>query len=104
MPTYIFHNTETDEYWEELMKISEMESFLEEYPAVKVVPQAPMIVTGVNVKGGRNDGAFNEVMSKVAEANPYSPHAEKYGSKDSKSVKRRELVDKHLKRKKKLKW
>ena len=103
MPTYIFHDTKSDEYWEELCSISAMTEFLKENPHVKQVPQAPSIVAGVSIKG-RTDGAFSEVMSKVADANPYSPHADKYGSKDSKSVKRRQLVDKHLRKKKEIKW
>lgn len=99
MPTYIFHNKETDEYWEELCSISAMMEFLKENPHIKQVPQAPMIVTGVNIKN-KLDGGWNETLSRVAESNPYSPLAEKHGATDSKSVVRRNLVNKHFRGKK----
>ncbi len=99
MPTYIFHDTESDEYWEELCSISAMTEFLKENPHVKQVPQAPMIVTGVSIKD-KTDGGWNETLQKVAESNPYSPLAEKHGAKDSKSVVRRNLVNKHFRGKK----
>lgn len=99
MPTYIFHDTKTDEYWEELCSISEMTEFVKDNKHIRIVPQAPMIVTGVSIRD-KTDGGWNETLSKVAEANPYSPLAEKHGAKDSKSVVRRNLVNKHLRRKK----
>ena len=99
MPTYIFHDTEKDEYWEELCKISEMQEFLKENPNVQNVLQAPNVVTGVSIKD-KSDGGWNETLSRVADANPYSPLADKHGSKDSKSVQRRNLVNKHMRGKK----
>ena len=99
MPTYIFHDTEKDEYWEELCSISTMTEFLKENTHVKQVPQSPMIVTGVSIKY-KTDAGWNETLSRVAESNPYSPLAEKHGTKDSKSVVRRNLVNKHFRGKK----
>ncbi len=99
MPTYIFHNKETDEYWEEICSIIEMIEFLKENPNVKQEPQSPMIVTGVSIKD-KTDGGWNETLSRVAEGNPYSSLAEKHGAKDSKSVVRRNLVNKHFRGKK----
>ena len=99
MPTYIFHDTRSDEYWEELCSISAMTEFLKENPHVKQVPQAPSIVAGVTIKD-KTDGGWNETLSRVAEANPYSALADKHGAKDSKSVVRRNLVNKHFRGKK----
>lgn len=99
MPTYVFHNTETDEYWEELCSISQMTEFLKENPHITKIPQAPMIVTGVSIRD-KTDGGWNETLARVAEANPFSPLAEKHGAKDSRSVVRRKLVDKHFRGKK----
>ena len=94
MPTYKFLNHDTGEEWEEFMGISAADEFLAANPNIqRLVNGAPGIV------GGTGDGVkprsdFNEVMSRIAEQNPYSPLADTYGKKDPTSVK----VEKPLKR------
>lgn len=46
MPIYKFLNTQTEEEWEELMSISEMESKLLEHPHVKLLFNGAPMVTG----------------------------------------------------------
>ena len=92
MPTYRFLNHETGEEWEEFMGISAADEFLAENPNIeRLVNGAPGLVSG---SGDRtkptND--FKEVMSRIADQNPYSPLADTYGKKDPTSVKLRETV------------
>lgn len=46
MPIYKLRNTQTDEEWEELMSISEMEQKLEEHPHVELLINGAPMVTG----------------------------------------------------------
>ena len=46
MPIYKFRNNQTQEEWEELMSISEMESKLEEHPHVELLINGAPMVTG----------------------------------------------------------
>jgi predicted nucleic acid-binding Zn ribbon protein len=99
MPTYQFLNTETDEEFEVLMKISEREEYLKNNPHIQPVLTAPALVSGVstsNSRTGRVPSGFNEVLSKVAEKHPTSKVAERYGKKSIKQVKTEQIVKKHL--------
>jgi hypothetical protein len=99
MPTYQFLNTETDEEFEVLMKISEREEYLKNNPHIQPVLTAPALVSGVstsNSRTGRVPSGFNEVLSKVAEAHPTSKVAQRFGKKSIKQVKTEQIVKKHL--------
>jgi predicted nucleic acid-binding Zn ribbon protein len=99
MPTYQFLNTETDEEFEVLMKISEREEYLKNNPHIQSVLTAPALVSGVstsNSRTGRVPSGFNEVLSKVAEAHPTSKVAQRFGKKSIKQVKTEQIVKKHL--------
>jgi predicted nucleic acid-binding Zn ribbon protein len=99
MPTYQFLNTETDEEFEVLMKISEREEYLKNNPHIQPVLSAPALVSGVstsNSRTGRVPSGFNEVLSKVAEAHPTSKVAQRFGKKSIKQVKTEQIVKKHL--------
>jgi len=98
MPTYLFRDKETDEVWEEFMSYSQRQTFLEENPDVEPVITAPAIVSGVSGVTYKNDAGFNDMMSRVAAANPTSPLADKYGSKGIKESKTREAVKRQKKR------
>lgn len=94
MPIYSFYNEETGEVYDKLMKYVEKQPYLEEHPEVReVITGAPGIVGGTG-DGARVPDHFKEVMSRVADQNPFSPVAQQYGKKDSKSVKVRDVVDK----------
>lgn len=95
MPLYEFHDTTTDEKWDEFMSYDSMKEFLAENPDIRLVYK-------VNVVGGvggiKTDSGFNDMLRRVADANPGSPLAEKHGAKDTKSVKVREAVNKYKNR------
>jgi len=99
MPTYQFRNTQTDEEFEVLMKISEREEYLKNNPHIQSIITAPALVSGVstsNPRSGRVPSGFNEVLSKVAEAHPTSKVAQRFGKKSIKQVKTEQIVKKHL--------
>jgi hypothetical protein len=93
MPLYTFRNNDTDEHWDDLMGISESELFLQNNPNIVKVPVACNLIggTGDRVK---TDGGMNEMLSRIARANPTSPLAERYGSKGIKETKTRAAVNK----------
>jgi len=95
MPTYTFYNNQTGEQFDALMKISEREDYLITNPHIKQVVTAPALVTGVTTTNKVPDG-FKEVLSKVSEAHPASPVAQKYGKKSSKQIKTEGIIKKHL--------
>jgi hypothetical protein len=95
MPTYQFLNTQTDEEFEVLMKISEREEYLKNNPHIQPILSAPALVTGVSTSNKVPDG-FKEVLSKAAEAHPSSPLAQRHGRKSIKQVKTEQVVKKHL--------
>jgi predicted nucleic acid-binding Zn ribbon protein len=99
MPTYQFRNTQTDEEFEVLMKISEREEYLKNNPHIQSIITAPALVSGVstsNSRSGRVPSGFNEVLSKVAEAHPTSKVGQRFGKKSIKQVKTEQIVKKHL--------
>jgi len=98
MPTYLFRDKETDEVWEEFMSYSERQAFLFENPDIEPVVTAPAIVSGVSGVTHKNDAGFNDMMSRIAAANPTSPLADKYGSKGIKESKTREAFKRQKKR------
>tara|TARA_B000000557_G_C20749315_1_gene432198 strand:- start:390 stop:704 length:315 start_codon:yes stop_codon:yes gene_type:complete len=97
MPTYSFEDTKTGEQYDKFMSWKDREKYLEENPDVKPV------ITSAALIGGTGDrtkppAGFNEVLSKVSEANPHSALAETHGKKDALSVKKRDIVKKARKK------
>jgi len=91
MPIYEFYNTKTGEAWEELCSMSRREEILQD-PDIQQVVTAPAIISGIAGVTHKNDSGFNDMLSRVAAANPYSPLADKHGSKGIKESKVREAV------------
>lgn len=95
MPTYNFENTETGEITQEIMKISERDTYLENNPNLKpIMLAAPGTVKATGDRTKAPNG-FKEVLSKISESNPTSALAGDYGHKDHKSVTTRNIVQKH---------
>ncbi len=92
MPVYTFHDKETDEYYDKFMKISERETYLNDNPQVESIISAPAIVGDHVVK--RMDGGMKEVFSRVAEAHPNSPLADRFGDNRSSAKKKVESIGK----------
>ena len=97
MPTYSFRNNDTGEEFTELMSISEREKFLEQNPNIQQLPSMFSMVggTGDRIK---NDDGWKENMSRIAEAHPTSPLAQRYGKRSIKQVKTEQVIKKHRKR------
>lgn len=93
MPTYTFRDRSTGEEWDEFLSFSGREERLKD-PNIEQVPCAPAFVSGIAGKTHKNDSGFNDMMSRIAAANPNSPLADKYGDKGIKASKTREAVKK----------
>ena len=97
MPTYIFEDPKTGEVFEKFMSWKDREEYLQDNPNLKPCVTAPNVIGGTGDRTKPPSG-FNEVLSKVAEANPYSKLADSHGQKDSKSVARRRIAKKARKK------
>lgn len=98
MPTYVFYDTELDEYFEDVMTYSVKQELLSKNPHIKSVPASFSMSRGIGSIDSKTDDGWKEVLSKVAEAHPDSVVGERYGKKSTKEIKTREIVDKHWKR------
>ena len=94
MPTYTFQDTDTGEVFDKILKISEKDNFLKDNPNLK------SLVTGINIVAGvgsiKSDSGWKENLSRIAEAHPRSPLAERYGKKSIKDIKTKQVVEKHM--------
>ncbi|CAB4143420.1 hypothetical protein UFOVP447_143 [uncultured Caudovirales phage] len=93
MPTYTFRDKTTGEEWDEFLSFSGREERLKD-PNIEQVPCAPVLISGISGVTHKNDSGFNDMMSRIAAANPNSPLADKYGDKGVKASKTREAVKK----------
>ena len=82
MPTYTFYDEASGIQWDDMMSISEKEDFLKNNQQITQVPV---------------DSGWKEVMSKISEAHPKSPLADRYGgpTKTHNEIKTREVLKKH---------
>ena len=94
MPTYTFYNTETDEQFDDFMSWSERENYLKDNPHIE-----PMLTTAALVGDHiimKTDGGMKDTFSRIAEAHPNSPLADRYGSgRSGKSRKVENVGKKH---------
>ena len=97
MPTYNFIDTETNEEFEVVMKISEREEFLKENPQVQPIITAPALISGSGSYQKVPEG-FKEVLAKVGENHPDSRLGREYGNNTIAQVKARDIVDKYRKK------
>jgi len=94
MPTYEFLNTETNEIEEHFMSYTKLDEFKENNPHLKQQIGSPNIVGRVTIRD--KTGGFNEVLSRIGEANPASKLAETHGNKSIKRIKAEQVVRKHI--------
>ena len=95
MPTYNFKNDKTGEEWEEFFTISGREEFLEQNPHIHQLPSLFALSASGTGDRIKNDGGWNENMSRIAEAHPSSPLAEKYGKSSTKDINTKKVLKKH---------
>tara|TARA_R110002074_G_scaffold249015_1_gene420882 strand:+ start:464 stop:781 length:318 start_codon:yes stop_codon:yes gene_type:complete len=99
MPTYNFRNKKTNEEWQDLMTIAEMEKFVKKKHIELLPPTQMNIVSGVGSVDSKTDSGWKEVMSKISEAHPASNLAERYGKKSVKDTQIDKVIKKHRDRK-----
>ena len=95
MPYYNFKNKETDHEWEEFFTISGREEFLKENPHIVQLPSLFAISAGDGGDRIKNDNGWKENLSRIAEAHPNTPLADRYGKKTTKEIKTRQVLKKH---------
>ena len=97
MPNYTFEDTNTGDVYEMTMRISERDEFVKDNPHMKqLITGAPMMVSSTG--GMKNDDGWRENMSRIAEAHPGTPFAERYGKRNTKDIKTQEVLNKHRKK------
>ncbi len=94
MPTYKFHDYENNQSFEDFLSIDEKDKLLKLNPHIEQVPNGFAIVSTVGNLDSKTDGGFREVMSKIAEQNPHTPVAERYGSRSIRDVKVEQAIKK----------
>ena len=98
MPSYTFENTKTGEVYDDMMSISDMESFLKKNKHIKQIISRVNIVGGVSGITHKTDGGWNDNLQRIAEAHPKSALADRYKKKSIKEVKTQQVINKHRKR------
>lgn len=73
MPTYTFRNKETGDTFDQVMKISERDQFLEDNPHLEsIITGAPMMMDPVRAGVRKVDNGFKEVLQKIHTRTPGS--------------------------------
>jgi hypothetical protein len=98
MPIYTFYNKRTKKEYDDMMSISEMEEYLSKNKHITQVLQPINIVAGVSGLTHKNDQGWKENMSRIAEAHPTSPLADRYGKKSIKQIRTQQALKKNKQR------
>ena len=98
MPTYTFFNKRTRKEFTDFMSISEKEEYLEKNHHISQVIVPINIVAGVSGLTHKNDQGWKENMSRIAEAHPTSPLADRYGKKSIKQIRTQQALKKNKQR------
>ena len=66
MPIYTFHNTETDEHFEEFMSIADKEKYLLENPHIKqTILHAPALADPTRVGRAKPNDGFRDRLKEI---------------------------------------
>ena len=98
MPTYTFFNKRTRKEFTDFMSISEKEEYLDKNHHISQVIVPINIVAGVSGLTHKNDQGWKENMSRIAEAHPTSPLADRYGKKSIKQIKTQQALKRNKQR------
>jgi hypothetical protein len=96
MPVYCFKDTSTDEVFEVLMSVKDLDLYKDQHPQHERyfdIASAPSLVSGVSVVGKVDDG-FKEVLSKISEAHPGSDLANQHTRKSVKQAQTERAIHK----------
>lgn len=83
------------------MKIAEYDQFKADNPHLERYIESPSAFsyTGPgDFDGKKSSAGWKEMLSKIAEQNPSSPLAERYGRRDDKTIKTHDAIDRQIKR------
>jgi hypothetical protein len=98
MPTYEFLNKDTGKLEEYVLSISSYDEFKKNNPHLeRYIQEAAAFSYSGTGDIRKEDGGFKEVMAKIAEQNPKSPLADKYGKKSIKEIKTQQTLQHHRK-------
>ena len=98
MPIYTFFNNKTKKEFDEMMTISEMESYVKKNKHIKQVIKGINIVASVGSRTGKTDSGWKDTLSKIAEAHPQSDLAKPHTKKTIKQIKTEQAVAKNKRR------
>ena len=98
MPIYTFENTKTGKVFDDMMSISEKESYLKKNKHIKQLLTTINISSGVVGVNMKNDGGWKDNLSRIAEAHPNSELAKQQKRRSTKEVKTQQVVEKHRRR------
>jgi hypothetical protein len=96
MPTFRFLNTETGEEFEDFLSNSRKVELLEKNPHIRQLPAAFAIASMSGDIHSKTDDTWKEVLSKVAEAHPLSPVADKHGKRSIKQIRTSQAIQRHV--------
>jgi len=65
MPTYNFRNTKTNEEFEIIMRISELDKYKEDNPHMQQILTAPKIISMAGTLHSRTSDGFKDVLNKI---------------------------------------
>ena len=90
MPVYTFRDIETQEVFDVSMRMSELDEYKKENPNhERYFDEVPALVSGTGIK---SDSGFKDVLTKISEAHPESPLAERHLRKSIKQAKTERIV------------
>ena len=95
MPIYTFENTKTGKVYDDMMSISEKESFLKKNKHIKQMLTTINISSGVQGINMKTDGGWKDNLSRIAEAHPKSNLATTHLRRNIKQVKTENVLKKH---------
>ena len=99
MPIYTFEDTKTGKVFDDMMSMDELDKYLKRNKHIR------QLITSINIVSGqggmKNDSGWKDNLSRIAEAHPTSPLADRFCKKSIKQVKTREVIKKHRNMKKK---
>jgi|LakMenE18May11ns_1017448.scaffolds.fasta_scaffold5930449_1 hypothetical protein len=72
MPYYVFRDINTEETFEKLMKISELDQYKLDNPHLQTVPQAPGFSDPVRLGRMKPSDGFRDVLQKIKQGSPRS--------------------------------
>ena len=98
MPTYNFKDTKTGQEFEEFFTMNGKDLFLKQNPDIVQLPSLFSMYASGTVDRIKTDAGWKEVLSRVTDAHPDSPLADRYARKSIKDVKTKQVVEKHRKR------